>query len=168
MNKLANFLQYIDKVNDKIGKGISFLLLPIAVITVIEVILRYVFNKPTLWVWDTNLQIFGIIILLGVGYTLLYDRHVRVEVIITRVPPIGRVVLELIALLMLMYVAVELLWQGGIDGWESFIERERLNTIWAPPIFHIKMLYPIAGTLLFFQCLAKLIHEIQPWFKGKA
>ncbi len=167
MNRLEHFLHYIDRINEKIGQGVSFLLIPIAIITIIEVILRYIFNKPTLWVWDTNLQIFGIVILLGVGYTLLHDRHVRVEVIMTRVPPKVRLFLELLAMLMLMYVAAELVWQGGINGWESFVNRERLNTIWAPPIFQIKMLYPIAGILLFFQCVAKIIRELQPLFKGK-
>ncbi|MBI2831005.1 MAG: TRAP transporter small permease [Chloroflexi bacterium] len=139
---------------------VRFLLIPLAIVTLTEVIARYVFNSPTVWAWDVNLQIFGVIILLSGGYTLLHDRHVKIEAITMHLPLKPKLVTELIAMLLLMYVAVVLTWQGGQAGWEAFVSRERLNSIWGPPIFHIKMLLPVAGVLLLFQSLAKFVRDL--------
>lgn len=54
MKGLERFLHYIDTTNDKVGRGVAFLLVPLAIITITEVVARYVFDRPTLWAWDTN------------------------------------------------------------------------------------------------------------------
>ncbi len=157
---LERLFNYVDIVNEKVGLSIRFLLLPLAGATLTEVIARYFFNKPTIWAWDTNLQIFGAVILLGAGYTLLHNRHIAIEAVTEHLPPRGKLALEMVAMLMVMFVAAIIVWQGGIEGWDSFIKKEKLNTLWAPPIFPIKMLYPIAGALLLFQALAKFIRDL--------
>jgi TRAP-type mannitol/chloroaromatic compound transport system permease small subunit len=155
-----HFLHGINIVNEKVGQGVRFLLIPLLIVTLAEVILRYAFNAPTIWAWDLNLQIFGAVILLGGAYTLLHDKHTRVDLILIYLPRRCKSVLESIAMLLVMFVALILTWQGGIEGWESVVTQEKLNTTWAPPIYHIKMLLPISGVLLFFQAIAKFIHAL--------
>lgn len=166
MKGLERFLHYIDVINDKIGQGVAYVLIPLALITIFEVVSRYVFNSPTIWAWDVNLQFFGIVILLGAGYTLLKDRHVKVEAVLMYLPDRARVVIEIIGMLLLLWVAVILVWQGGEWGWESFVRKVKLDTIWAPYIFHIRMLVPVGGALLALQGLAKLIRNIQVLSRG--
>lgn len=157
---LERFCYYVDTVNDKVGLTVRFMLIPLAIVTLIEVIARYCFDKPTIWAWDTNLQFFGIVILLGCGYSLLHNRHTAIEAVTEHLSPRARSILELVSMLMIMFVAAILIWQGGMEGWASFIKKEKLNTIWAPPIFQIKILYPIAGLLLLFQALAKFVRSL--------
>ncbi len=157
---LETFLRLIDTVNHKVGTVVGYILLPLAIVTLFEVIARYVFDAPTIWAWDTNVQIFGVVILLGVGYTLLNGRHVSIEAVTERLPPRTKLTFELVAMLLIMFIAVIFVWQGGMEGWQSFVSREKMSTLWAPPIFHIKMLYPIAGILLFIQALAKFIRDL--------
>lgn len=168
MKAFESFLHCIDATNEKIGKAISYLLIPLALITVTEVTARYVFDKPTIWAWDANAQIFGVLILLGGGFTLLRNRHVSIEAVTEHVPPRVRLILELLAMLMLMFIAVVLIWQGGDEAWTAVVKKEKLNTIWAPYIFHIKILFPVAGILFFFQGLAKFSRDLRKLIGGEA
>lgn len=55
MQRIKLCLRYIDAINECTGKGVGFLIIPITLIITLEVILRYVFNRPTIWAWDVNL-----------------------------------------------------------------------------------------------------------------
>ncbi len=161
MKTLERFLHYIDTINEKTGSVVAYLLYALVFVTLFEVVARYVFNVPTIWAWDVNLQIFGIVILLGGGYDLLHGAHISIDAIPEKLSPRGRLVLGLIGMLVLMFVAVVLVVWGGIVGWQAFVAKQRLNTLWAPYVFHIRMLYPVCGLLLFFQGLAKFIRDLR-------
>ena len=44
-----------------------------------EVIQRYVFNSPTIWVYELCGILYGIFFLLGGAYAQLYEAHIRVD-----------------------------------------------------------------------------------------
>lgn len=155
MKTIERLADKMDTVNRYIGKYVAWFIIPLALITIFEVIMRYVFDRPTIWVWDLSLQIFGVLILLGGGYTLLVDKHVNIDIVQTSLPTRPQMIFKMLAMLMIMYFAIMLIWQGGIMGWQSLMERERINSLWAPPIYQIKMLIPIGAFLIFFQALAK-------------
>jgi len=157
---VERLLRIIDATNEKLGQALAIFLIPLALITLTEVVLRYLFNSPTIWVWDINLQIFGVIVLLGVGFTLLRGRHVRISALLIFSPVKVTRIFDLLAMSMVMFVAVILTWQGALEGWDAFIDKEKLNTVWAPYIFQIKMLYPLSGTLLFLQAMVKFVRNI--------
>ena len=47
-------LHAIDVLNEKMGNAVGWIIIPLALLIVMEVILRYVFNKPTMWAWDVD------------------------------------------------------------------------------------------------------------------
>ena len=47
----------IGKINLFLGKVLQWTILPISAIVMFEVIARYVFNRPTIWAWDVNVQL---------------------------------------------------------------------------------------------------------------
>jgi len=77
---LATFSRTIDRLNDGIGKIASFLIVPMIAVMVLEVVLRYFFNAPTVWALESAQIMFGFMFLLGAGYTLKEDGHIRVEI----------------------------------------------------------------------------------------
>ena len=84
--KLQTFLNVVGRANRKIGNGVSFLLLLIMVLVGTATISRYFFNNPITIVWPFIKQIFGIFILIGVSYTLLNKKHIRVEILYDAFP----------------------------------------------------------------------------------
>ena len=77
----------IDKVTKFVGYLAAFLAIPLTLAVVYEVGMRFLFNKPTQWVYDISWMLFAAMFLLGGAYTLQEERHVRVDIIFRAFPP---------------------------------------------------------------------------------
>ena len=154
-------VHWASKVNEWVGRVISFLLFPITFITALEVFMRYVVKKPTIWAWDLNIQLNAALIMLGGGYTLLEKWHVAVDILVTSIPPRRRAILDLVTSFFFFFGFVILLWYGWDVAWASWKAREAMPTVWAPPYYPIKMLVPIGAFLMLIQGVAKLIQDFQ-------
>ena len=78
---LMKFCDIIDNVVDWTGKMVGWLIIPLCFLVAYDVIIRYIFNSPTVWAWDINTQLLGAMVALGGAYALLHDGHVGVDVI---------------------------------------------------------------------------------------
>lgn len=161
------FLQAVDGINEWVGRFIGFVILPIIAIVVIEVISRYVFDHPLIFAHEMTLFLFGPYIVLAGGYTLLHRAHVNVDVIYVRFPVRVRALLALITALLFFFYVSLLLWQGGEMAWDSVVAREVNPTFWAPIIYPIKIILPIAAFLLLMQGLTKFIRDLHVLRSGE-
>ena len=80
MHLLATVVRSIDRLNDAIGRAVSWLCLALVVTTGAVVILRYVFAVGFVWLQESYVWMHAVIFMVGAGYTLLHDGHVRVDV----------------------------------------------------------------------------------------
>jgi len=151
MEKLKSFMERIDSITDLLGKLFSFLLIPLMLITSIEVVSRYIFNRPTIWAWDVNIQLFGAIILIGGSYAYIHNMHVRVDLLVIYLPARVRAFLNLLTSMLFFFSYSVLLWQGSLEAWNSLKIREQYTSVWSPPIYFEKMLIPIAVFLFLLQ-----------------
>jgi len=69
---------------------------------VVNVTLRYVFGRATVWLEELQLYFYAIGFILGLSYALTYDRHVRVDALAERWSPRVRAWVELIGMLVLL------------------------------------------------------------------
>ena len=159
-------LNAVDKINYWIGRAVSHFVLIIIAIILIEVVLRYVFNRPTMWAHETSEHLFAIFFLLGAAYTLAEGGHVRVDLFQRKLSIRGQAVLEVCTAPFFFLFVLLLLYQGGEMGWESVMMRERSQNPWAPYIFHVIAMLPVAAFLLFLQGLVQLIRNIRTIFSG--
>ena len=77
----------IDAFQDRFGRGVSWLMLLMVLVVFVDVVFRYAFNKSTVFTQELEWHIFGVVYLLGAGYTMLYDEHVRVDILYSRWSP---------------------------------------------------------------------------------
>lgn len=77
LQKISNA---IDRLNENIGRGISWLNTLLVVIICYDVTARYLFNTSSAGIVELEWHLFSFIFLLGAAYALLHDRHVRVDV----------------------------------------------------------------------------------------
>ena len=80
MNALAVFVRLVDKLNDWIGRGVAWLTLAMVLVTCLVVVLRYGFAIGWVAMQESYVWMHGIVFMLGAGYTLLHDGHVRVDI----------------------------------------------------------------------------------------
>ena len=148
------FFHIIDVVNEKIGNIVCFFILLIMLAVGTSTISRYFFNQPMTIVWPFIRQIFGIIILLGAAYTLLHDRHIRVEILYDHFPAWMRRVSRVITLICFLTFIGILTWQGVVMARISIMLKETTAHISWIPIYPFKILLPIAASLFLIQGLA--------------
>ncbi len=72
--------------------GIGILLM--GFILCYEVIVRYIFNSPTVWVQEVSIYLFMWAMLVGAAYTLMMGKHVRIDLLFDRLPRKVQLVLD--------------------------------------------------------------------------
>lgn len=80
MRWAQGLVRFIDSVNLKVGTGISWLSFSLLLLVVFDVIMRYMFKKSFVAVQEAEWHIFAVFFLIGGGYTLFRDSHVRVDI----------------------------------------------------------------------------------------
>ena len=74
----------IDALNERIGQLVSWVVTILVAVVFTDVVMRYALNTSFVFAQELEWHLFGFIFLMGAGYTLLYDQHVRVDVIYQR------------------------------------------------------------------------------------
>lgn len=160
MKRLIALLRVIDGISERSGKLLSFFLVPMCLVLVYEVIMRYGFNRPTIFAYETSLFIYGAIGMLGGAYVLLHDGHVRMDAVYGRLSLRTRALIDLITVLLFFYFCALLLWQGWEMAYFSLTIKEHTGTPWSPPYYPIKLIIPIAAFLILLQGLVKFIRDL--------
>lgn len=157
---LEKFVNFVDKLTEFIGQLFSLLLIPLMCIVSMEVILRYIFNSPTIWAWDVNMQLFSLLLVIGGSYAYLHDAHVRVDVVLNGLSARTKIYLDLFTSLLFFFVIGVLLWQSSVEGIEAFTTKENYSSLWSPPIYPLKLAIPFFVFLLLLQGITKFISGI--------
>ena len=92
MNK---FIFLIDQTSDRLGKAVSWLVLLMVLVMGLIVILRYAFQIGSIALQESVFYLNAMLFSCGAAFTLKEQRHVRVDVIYTRLPPRGRALIDL-------------------------------------------------------------------------
>ena len=77
-NKL---IELIDQFTERVGQAISWLVIFLVILVVYDVSMRYLFQSGSIAIQELQWHIFSIIFLLGAGYTLKDDEHVRLDLL---------------------------------------------------------------------------------------
>lgn len=160
MERLKYLANCIDRINDTVGTIISYLIVIVGLFVVYEVIRRYVFNSPTLWVWDLNIQLAGLMCIFGGGYALLYETHVSIDIFVERLPDRITLLIKLILYFFFFFAISILVWKGTTQAWHSFIIKEHYTSLWSPPLYPLRMAIPIGALLFLFQGLSNFIKDL--------
>lgn len=152
----------IDNFNEKFGFFSSYLILPLIIVVVWEVIMRYGFNAPTPWAFELTVFLYGVHYSFALCYALKHNTHVAIDVFESRLPPKPRLILRIFTNVVLFIPTVGLLTIYtcilALNSWQQW---EHASSSWAPPVYPFKTLMAIGFILFFLQGLAKLIQDIR-------
>ncbi len=158
----------IDTFNIKQGKLSALLALPLLLVVVYEVIMRYIFNSPTIWGFEATTFLYGIHFILGLAYCDILGGHVKVDVVVTRFPAKPQSVIGVLTNLVFFMPTMVLM---TIFSWRyafaSILQGELNPTSWAPPVYPFKTLMALGFSFLLIQGFSNLIHNIRV-LQGKA
>jgi len=122
MNKLKKYIQFVDSMNERIGKFIAWLTLLLVLVVCFDVVTRYVIKFSSVGVQELEWHLFAIIFLMGGAYTLKHEKHVRVDIIYSRLSKKKQAVINLIGVGLFLIPFCLLIINSSIDFvWNSFI-----------------------------------------------
>ena len=157
---MKQLLSIIDGFNAKLGKIISFVMLPTLFCIGYEIVLRYVFGKPTLWASELMIYFCAILYILGAAWTLQVGRHVKVDMLYSKVSLRGQRVLDILTFPFFALYMGSMLWVGYQFAVESMSIGETSGTPWDPPIYPIKVIFVVGVLMLLMQGVAKLVRDV--------
>ena len=102
MGILTRLIRGIDSINRLVGHLAGWVALAMVLVVVTDVVMRYLFDTTFVFVQELEWHLFGVMFLLGAGYTLLQDDHVRVDVLYQRFSPKTRAWINLIGVLLFL------------------------------------------------------------------
>lgn len=160
MVTLRKIFGIVDYINQHLSDLASLLFLPMTLIAVFEVIMRYVFNRPTIWAWDVNVQIFAVIVVFGAGNTLLQNGHVVMDIFILRFSAKKRLIINMAVYLIFIATMALVVWQCGIFAQRSIEIGERTSTLLSAPIYPLKTGIFIGVTLFWLQAISQFVKDM--------
>lgn len=166
MRRILNFL---DGINDWIGRIFSWTIVVISLLVVLEVIMRRFLNHPTIWNFEVVIQLYGFYFMILAGYTLLNRGHVAVDLIHEKLSLRNQAILNIISYLIFFFPFCVIMFLEGITfAKTSWQMKETSWSVFAPPLYPIKTVIPVASVLLLIQGLSIFIRQLFVLAKGES
>lgn len=163
MRLLASFSHIIDTFNKRIGISVAWLALFMVLIQFSVVVLRYVFGYSSIFMQESIIYMHGFLFLLGAGYTLLHDGHVRVDIFYREATPRKKAMTDIFGVFaFLIPVCICFLvysWPYVSNSW-SILESSK-ETSGIPGVFVLKSAIILFCGLIILQGLSMVIHSIR-------
>ena len=166
--QLKTLLKGFDWLSEWSGRIFVWLIIPLTVVVVFEVVSRRVFNAPNIWATEVTNYLYGPHFMLVAAYTLLYQSHVSIDIIYGRFSPRVKGILDILTYLVFFFPFCIIVFTEGIvfaqTSW-SIGETSDSAALRIVPL--VKTVIPITFGLLLLQGLASFIRSIMLAVRGK-
>ena len=161
MNALKTICLWIDTMNEWLGRGVAWVTAGLVLVVFVDVVMRYLFNTSFVFTQELEWHVFGFIFLIGSGYTLLHDGHVRVDVIYQRLGVKGKAWTNLMGVIFFAlpgcFMVVVTSWKFTYNAWAVMECSPDPGGI--PFRFIVKGFITVGFAILFVQALSMGIHS---------
>jgi TRAP-type mannitol/chloroaromatic compound transport system permease small subunit len=162
VNMLKGFCGVIDRSNEAVGRMVSWVSLLLVLVVFVDVVMRYLFKTSFVFTQELEWHLFAFIFLIGAGYTLLHDGHVRVDIIYQRLGTRGRAWVNLIGVIFFLipgcYLVISTSWKFVSNSFSMLEGSPDPGGI--PYRFIVKGTMTVGYALLLLQGLSMGLHAL--------
>ena len=158
---LLRISRLIDWINERVGRGVMWLVLIAVLISAGNALVRKLFNTSSNALLEIQWYLFAAIFMLAAGYTFLRNEHVRIDILTSRLSPRAQNVVDIVGILFfLMPMAALILWLSWPIVMNSLQSGEMSQNSGGLIRWPVKMVLPIGLGLLLLQAVSELIKRI--------
>ncbi len=157
MHPATIFVNFVDRLSERVGSWLTWLLPAMVLVIGFETVSRYFFSSPTIWAYDMALLLYAWLGMLGGAFAMRRNAHIRVDILSSRLPPRGQAALELITFPLIAFFLLLVIWQVGAAAVDAWHVGSRRPTEWAPPMVLFLAAAPIGAALVLLQLTAGAI-----------
>ena len=93
----------IDRAQDALGRALSWLMLAMVLTVFSDVVMRYAIAQTFVFTQELEWYIFAVAYLMAGGYVMLWDEHVRVDIMYSRLSPRTRAWVDFVLLFVFFF-----------------------------------------------------------------
>ena len=161
MNALLALSRWTDSLSSNIGRIVYWLVLIVSLISAFNATMRFTIDYSSNAWLEIQWYLFSAIFLLGGGYTLLRNEHVRIDVVSAHLSPRTRAWIDIFGLLLfVMPLCVMLVVLGVPYARFSYVVGEVSSNAGGLIRWPAKALIPLGFALLGLQALSELIKRV--------
>jgi TRAP-type mannitol/chloroaromatic compound transport system permease small subunit len=161
MQRLLAFSDAVDSLSEHIGQALKWLVLASSLISAGTALVRYSLHTGSNAWLEIQWYMFGAMFLLGAGYALKHDEHVRVDIFFSKMTPKMQAWVDVFGcIVFLMPTAIVMTWMS----WHMVVNSIHVNEMSNDPggllRWPIKICIPIGFAMLGVQGIADIIKKI--------
>jgi TRAP-type mannitol/chloroaromatic compound transport system permease small subunit len=159
---MRRYIGFADNLSAWFGKAFGWLIIVMTFGMSYEVMVRYIFNKPTPWALDISFIMYGTLFMMGGAYTLSRGGHVRGDFLYRLWSDRTQAKMDLTLYILFFFPGILALvftgWKYASRSW-GYAEVS-VNSPAGIPIYQFKTVIVAAGILLLIQGLAQVFRCI--------
>ncbi len=161
MSSLLRISALIDAMNERIGQAVYWLVLASVLVSSGNAVVRYTFDTSSNAWLEIQWYLYTGFFLIGAGYTLLRNEHVRIDIIYSRLKPRTRAWIDVFGgIFFLLPMALLILWLS----WPVFVDSYNLHEYSPSPggllRWPVKLMIPVGFLLLALQGVSEIVKRI--------
>lgn len=150
---LKSLCRWIDALNEQVGRAVAWVTLLMVLVVFVDVVMRYLFNMSFVFTQELEWHLFSFVFLVGAGYTLLHEGHVRVDIFYQRMGLKTKAWINLLGVLLFLlpgcYMVIETSWFFVANAFDVMEGSPDPGGI--PGRFIIKSAIPVGFAFVFLQ-----------------
>ncbi|HWP20711.1 MAG TPA: TRAP transporter small permease subunit [Burkholderiaceae bacterium] len=161
MSALLKLSGLIDRLNLLIGKLTMWLVLAAVLISAGNAIVRKAFNMSSNALLEIQWYLFAGVFMLGVGYALLHNAHVRIDFISSRLSKRTNAIIDVLGIVVfiipLSLILINLSWPLFYNAYVSGEMSQNAGGLVRWPVY---LLMPVGFSILLVQSISELIKRV--------
>jgi TRAP-type mannitol/chloroaromatic compound transport system permease small subunit len=157
---ISSYVNIVDTICEKVGRFVMYWVFFMMFLLILSFITRNIINFPLMWIIEMAQFTITAYYLLGGGYSMLTDDHVRMDLFYGKLSNKGKAKMDIFTSFFLIFYLI-ILFIGSITSLIYTIEtKQKLFTAWAPYVWPIKTLMLIGILLMLLQAFSTLFKDI--------
>jgi TRAP-type mannitol/chloroaromatic compound transport system permease small subunit len=168
MNAILGACRAVDALSERIGRFVYWLLLAAVLISTVNAVVRKTFDMSSNAFLEAQWYLFAAVFMLGAGYVLLHDQHVRIDVLSSRLSRRTQVWIDVIGMVVFLIPLCALIAWMALPSVTAAITSKEVSANPGGLIrWPLYILVPIGFGLLALQTLSELFKRVA-FLAGKA
>jgi TRAP-type C4-dicarboxylate transport system permease small subunit len=151
----AKFKDVVQTGTRVLGYVGMWFVVPMMIVTSTDAVLRDAISRPVRGAYELSSYMLSVFVLLGLAYTQQFKDHVRVTILLDRLPSKVASAISILTILLTMFIVAVMTWQGVVVAFEMSSVSDMLRI----PQLPFRLLVTVGGAFLFMEFLFDLVDE---------
>ena len=157
---ISAYVNIVDTICEKVGRFVMYGVFFMMFILILSFVTRNIINYPLMWIIEMAQFTMTAYYLLGGGYSMITDDHVRMDLFYGKFSKRGKAKMDIFTSFFLIFYLVLLLFGSYTSLIYTIETNQKLFTAWAPYVWPIKSLMLIGILLMLLQAFSTLFKDI--------